>query len=339
MPIAVFDARPYDRTALAAANAAHGFDLHYLDVRLTPETAPLAAGCEAITAFVNDRLDSETVAILAAGGTRVVALRCAGFDNVDLAACAAHGITVHRVPAYSPHAVAEHAVALLLCLNRKLHRAHARVREGNFDLDGLVGRDMFGQVVGVLGTGKIGRTFAQIMRGFGCRVIAWDQAPDPSWGWEVGVEFLPLPAIIAQADVLSLHLPLAPGTRHLIGQATLQAMKPGAILINTGRGGLVDTRALIEALKSGHLGGAALDVYEREAGVFFADHSRQGLVDDDLARLTTFPNVLLTGHQAYLTREALEAIAATTLQNVADALAGRPGENQVTATMPAPPRP
>lgn len=339
MTITIFDARPYDREALAAANAAHGFALRYVEARLTGETVALAAGCEAIATFVSDRLTAPVVQALAAGGTRVVALRCAGFDNVDLAACEQAGIAVHRVPAYSPHAVAEHAVALLLCLNRKLHRAHARVRDGNFDLDGLVGRDLHGQTVGVLGAGQIGQVFATIMRGFGCRVLAWDLAPDAAWGASVGVTFTDLEAIYAQADVISLHLPLAADTRHLIDAAALSAMKPGVVLVNTARGGLVDTSALIAGLKSGQVGAAALDVYEHEAGVFFADHSRSGLEDDDLARLTTFPNVLLTGHQAYLTREALRAIAETTLQNIADALAGRAGPNQVTPALPAPPRP
>ena len=336
MRLAVFDAHPYDRRALEAANAGHGHELHFLPTRLSPETAALARGFGAVSAFVNDRLDRPTLEALAAGGTRIVALRCAGFDNVDLAAATDLGIAVARVPEYSPFAVAEHAVALILGLNRKLHRAYARVREGNFDLEGLVGYDLHGKTVGVVGTGKIGRVLATIMRGFGCRVLVHDAKPDDAWAWGLGAEYVGLDALLAQADVVSLHVPLTPATRHLIDARAIAAMKPGVVLINTSRGGLVDTPALIEGLKSGRIGAAGLDVYEHEAGVFFEDHSGAALQDDALARLLTFPNVLVTGHQAFLTDTALGNIAETTLANVTALEAGRPTPNAVTAALPRP---
>lgn len=332
MRVAVFDTHAYDRRSLEAANAAHGHALTFFEPRLTPETVALAEGFEAVCVFVNDRLDATALAALHAGGTRLVALRCAGFNNVDLAAAEALGLEVARVASYSPHAVAEHAVALLLCLNRKLHRAYARVREGNFALDGLTGFDLHGRTVGVLGTGQIGRVFATIMQGFGCRVLASD--PYPS----AGFEYVSCERLYAESDVLSLHLPLTSETTHLIDAVAFTAMKPGAILINTSRGGLVDTTALIAALKSGKLGGAALDVYEREAGLFFADRSEEGIQDDELARLLTFPNVLITGHQAFLTDTALANIADTTLENVSRVARGEAPVHPVTASQAHPPR-
>jgi D-lactate dehydrogenase len=316
MDIAVFDTHKYDRLALETANAAYRYRLVFLEPRLTAETAPLAAGFPAVCSFVNDRLDRRALATLHAGGTRLLALRSAGYNHVDLRAAAELGLTVVRVPAYSPHAVAEHAVALILALNRKTHRAFNRVRDSNFELDGLVGYDLFGKTVGVIGTGRIGSVFAGIMRGFGCRVIAFDVRPDPMLAGTAGLTYAGREQVFAEADILSLHVPLTPDTRHLVDGAALGAMKRGVVLINTSRGALLDTRALIAALKTGHVGAAGLDVYEEEEGIFFRDLSEQVLQDDVLARLLTFPNVLITAHQGFLTREALESIATTTLENV-----------------------
>jgi D-lactate dehydrogenase len=313
--IAFFNTKPYERAAFDVANARHGHPISYLEPRLTADTARLAAGHPAVCGFVNDRFDAPVLATLAAGGTRLVALRCAGFNNVDLAAAKAHGLTVCRVPAYSPHAVAEHALALVLTLNRKTHKAYNRVREGNFALDGLTGFDLHGKTAGVVGTGAIGAVACRILAGFGCRVLAHDPKPNPD-ATAAGATYVPLADLLTASDIVTLHCPLTPDTRHLIDAAALAAMKPGAVLVNTGRGALVDTPALVAALKAGRLGAVGLDVYEEEDGVFFADHSAEGVRDDQLARLLTFPNVLVTGHQAFLTHEALAGIAETTLANV-----------------------
>ena len=315
MKIAVFDTHTYDRSALESANTTYAHELTFFEPRLTAETASLAGGFPAVCSFVNDRLDRATLERLQAGGTRLVALRSAGYNHVDLQAAAELGMTVVRVPAYSPHAVAEHAVALILALNRKIYRAFNRVREGNFELDGLVGYDLAGKTVGVVGTGKIGAVFAGIMRGFGCRVLAFDMYPSEPLAAS-GVTYVPRDDIFGQSDIVSLHVPLTPDTRHMIDATALKAMKRGVVLINTSRGALIDTRALIAALKTGQIGAAGLDVYEEEEGLFFRDLSNQVLQDDVLARLLTFPNVLITAHQAFLTREALESIATTTLDNV-----------------------
>ncbi|HTE19795.1 MAG TPA: 2-hydroxyacid dehydrogenase [Armatimonadota bacterium] len=315
MRVAVFSTKPYDRTSLAAANERHGHELVFLEPRLTRETAALAAGFGAACAFVNDCVDREVLGALAAGGTRLVALRCAGFNNVDLEAAREMGVTVARVPAYSPYSVAEHAVGLILTLNRKLHRAYNRVREGNFALDGLLGFDLHGKTAGVVGTGKIGVEVARIMRGFGCRVLASDPYPNPEVE-ALDVAYLPLADLLAEADIVTLHCPLTPETRHLIDEAALRRMKRGVMLINTSRGALVDTPAVVEALKSGQVGYLGLDVYEEEADLFFEDHSQQAIQDDVFTRLLTFPNVVITGHQAFFTAEALDNIAATTLENV-----------------------
>lgn len=272
---------------------------------------------------MNDIADRACLEKLAARGVRHVAMRCAGYNNLDVDATRAIGITATRVPAYSPHAVAEHAIALLLTLNRKIHRAHNRVRELNFSLAGLVGFDLYGKTAGLLGTGKIGRVTGEIFRGFGMRVVAFDVYPDHAWAKAHGIEYLPLADLLPRVDVLSLHTPLTPETHHLINDQTLAAMKPGAYLINTSRGQLIDTAALIKALKSGTLGGVALDVYEEEAGVFYEDLSSRGLQDDELSRLLTFPNVLITAHQAFLTREALHEIAAVTTDNLCRLKEGR----------------
>lgn len=330
MQIAVFDTHSYDRSALEAANARYGHDLTFFEPRLTPETARLAAGFPAVCSFVNDRLDRTALEMLHQGGTRLVALRSAGYNHVDLQAAAELGLTVVRVPAYSPHAVAEHAVALILALNRKIYRAFNRVREGNFELDGLVGYDLAGKTVGIVGTGKIGSVFAGIMRGFGCRVLAFDRYQNERLVAS-GVTYGTRDEIFAASDILSLHVPLTPDTHHMIDAAALASMKRGVVLINTSRGALIDTRALIAALKTGQIGAAGLDVYEEEEGIFFRDLSDQVLQDDMLARLLTFPNVLITAHQAFLTREALDSIANTTLDNVRAFESENRAQNEVRA--------
>lgn len=313
--VAFYDTKPYDRQAFLEA-AGEGVSWKFHEFRLSAETAGTAAGADAACVFVNDPVDAACLQQLAAQGVKLVALRCAGFNNVDLAAARAHGITVVRVPAYSPHAVAEHTLALLLTLNRRIHRAYNRVRELNFSLSGLVGFDLHGKTVGIVGTGKIGRVTAELFRGFGVRLLGHDPFPDAAWATGAGLEYLPLERLLAESDIVSLHLPLTPQTRYLINETTLALMKPGAYLVNTSRGKLVETTALIVALKAGQLGGVALDVYEEEEGIFFEDHSSGPLQDDELSLLLTFPNVLITSHQAFLTREALGQIAATTLANL-----------------------
>ncbi len=312
----LYDTKSYDREYFENAPGRDQIAWHFHEFRLSAETAATAAGCDAVCVFVNDRVDRACLQELADGGVKHVALRCAGFNNVDLAAASELGLTVTRVPAYSPHAVAEHAVALLLTLNRRIHRAHNRVRENNFSLAGLVGFDVHGKTVGIIGTGRIGRLAAQIFRGFDARVLAFDPVPDPDWAGAHKVEYTDLDSLLENSDILSLHLPLTPDTFHLVNADTLSRMKPGAYLINTSRGKLIDTAALIGALKSGHLGGVALDVYEEEEGVFFEDLSDRVLPDDELSRLLTFPNVLITSHQAFLTREALAEIARVTTENL-----------------------
>ncbi len=331
MNIAVFSTKPYDRRFLEAANQNLGQNQHhfsFFEPQLNPETAILAQKHDAVCAFVNDVLDAPTLRILAENGVHFIAMRCAGFNNVDLGVARELGIGVGRVPAYSPFAVAEHATALILSLNRKIHRAYNRVREGNFALEGLLGFDLHGKVVGVVGTGKIGLCFVKIMLGFGCRVLCYDPFPSPELA-ELDVEVVELPKLLSQSDIVSLHCPLFPETHHLINAQTLAQMKRGAFLINTSRGGLVNTRAAIEALRSGQLGALGLDVYEEEASLFFEDRSDQLLHDDVFARLLAFQNVIVTGHQAFFTREALENIAATTVNNLNDWQNGRGGRNLV----------
>lgn len=316
MRIAFFDTHRFDRAAFEQANASFGQVLTYFEPRLTSQTAGLAMGFPAVCSFVNDRLDGPCLRALADGGTRLVALRSAGFNHVDLEEAARLGLAVSRVPEYSPQAVAEHTAALVLALNRKVHRAYARVRDWNFSLDGLVGFDLHGKTVALVGLGRIGRATARIFRGFGCRLLGVDPRLSAQDARELGLERVELTEALGQADIVSLHVPLTPGTRHLIDAAALARMKAGAMLINTSRGALVDSHALLDSLKSGHLGAAGLDVYEEEEGIFFQDLSDQVLQDDVLARLLTFPNVLVTAHQAFLTREALHAIARTTLESV-----------------------
>lgn len=321
MEIVVYSARSYDRRFLQAANAAGRYRLRFLEARLDRHTAVAAAGATAVCAFVNDTLDAEVLTLLHDQGVRLVVLRCAGFNHVDLEAAARLGIAVGRVPEYSPYAVAEHAVALLLMLNRHLHRAYSRVREGNFALEGLLGFDLHGKTVGVVGTGKIGRCFARIMRGFGCRVLGTDPTPHPE-ALAMGVEYVSLDELLRQSDVISLHCPLTPATRHLIDDQATALMKPGAVLLNTSRGAVIDTAAVVAALKEGRLGGLGIDVYEEESDLFFRDLSGEVIQDDVFARLLTFPNVVVTGHQAFFTVEALTTIAETTLDNVDAFLAG-----------------
>ena len=316
MRIAFYDTKPYDHDYFSRAEGADRLEWHFHDFRLSTETAPTAQGAQAVCVFVNDRLDRACLEILSGSGVMLVLLRCAGFNSVDLQAAKALGLVVTRVPAYSPHAVAEHAVALLLTLNRKIHRAYNRVRELNFSLSGLVGFDLHGKTVGIIGSGRIGRATAQIFRGFGCRVLASDPAPMNDWAAAHDVEYVLIDVLLAESDVVSLHIPLTPETHHLIDAPTLARMKAGAYLINTSRGKLVDTTALIQALKSGSLGGVVLDVYEEEEGLFFEDLSGQILQDDELSLLLTFPNVLITAHQAFLTHEALSEIARVTVENV-----------------------
>jgi D-lactate dehydrogenase len=327
--VVVFSTKPYDRLFLGAANAGR-HELIFQEARLLPETAALAAGAEAVCLFVHDHASAGILAELAKLGVKHLALRCAGFNNIDVAAAARLGITVARVPAYSPHGVAEHAVALFMTLNRRVHRAYNRVRDGNFALDGLLGFDVHGKTVGIIGTGKIGVCFAEIMRGFGCRLLAFDVTRNPA-AEALGVEYTTLERLFAESDVISLHCPLTPQTRHLIDAAALARMRDGVVIINTGRGPLIDTGDVIAALKTGKLGALALDVYEEEEGVFYEDLSGAFLADDQLARLLTFPNVIVTSHQAFFTREALTAIAETTIGNLDDFAAGRVCPNALKA--------
>lgn len=317
----LFSTQTYDRDSFQACSS--DLDLHFQPARLTLDTAALAQGHAVVCAFINDDLSAPVLECLAEGGTQLIALRSAGYNHVDLHAAQQLGLTVVRVPAYSPHAVAEHAVALVLALNRRLHRAYNRTREGDFSLHGLTGFDLVGKRVGVVGTGQIGEVFARIMAGFGCALLAYDPYPNPAVE-ALGGRYVPLDELLAESDIVSLHCPLNDGTRYLVNSHSLQRMKRGAMLINTGRGALVETPALIEALKSGQLGYLGLDVYEEEANLFFEDRSDLPLQDDVLARLLTFPNVIVTAHQAFLTREALAAIARTTLDNISSWASGAP---------------
>ncbi len=314
MDVALFSTKPYDRTFMEAASAGR-HRLTFIEAHLTPATAVLARGAGAVCPFVSDTIDAGTLQVLHGLGVRLVALRSAGFNNVDLAAAKRLGITVARVPAYSPEAIAEHAVALILSLNRGIHRAYARVREGNFALDGLLGFNMHGRSVGVVGTGRIGAATARILLGFGCRVMAHDPAPDPALA-ALGVAYVPLEELLGGADIVTLHCPLLPATRHLIDAGAIARMRRGAMLINTSRGAVLDTQAAIEGLKSGAIGHLGLDVYEEEEALFFEDLSDTVIRDDVFQRLLTFPNVLVTGHQGFFTREAMAAIAEVTMANV-----------------------
>ncbi|WP_135466387.1 2-hydroxyacid dehydrogenase [Crenalkalicoccus roseus] len=316
MRVTIFSTKPYDRQFLQAANEAQGgHHLVFLEPRLTAETALLAGGSDAVCIFVNDMADAAVLEGLARQGVRLLALRCAGFNNVDLGAARRLGITVARVPAYSPEAVAEHTVAMILSLNRQIHRAYVRVREGNFALDGLLGFDLHGRTVGIVGTGRIGVAVARIMLGFGCRVLAHDPQPSEECR-AMGVSYVPLETLLADSDIVTLHCPLTPATHHMIDAGAIARMRRGVMLINTSRGAIVDTRAVIAGLKEGRIGHLGLDVYEEEGDLFFEDLSNHVIHDDVFARLLTFPNVLITGHQAFFTVEALTAIAETTIANI-----------------------
>ncbi len=331
MKIAIYSSKAYEKPFFDAANDGAGHELMYIDAQLSLATAGLARGCPAVSIFVGDDASAPVLRALHAGGTRLLALRSAGFNHVDIPEADRLGLTVLRVPAYSPYAVAEHAVGLMLTLNRKFHRAFNRVREQNFALDGLMGFDMHGKTAGVIGTGKIGEVVCTILTGFGCRVLASDPARNPAC-MAMGVEYVALPELYARSDIITLHCPLTPQTRHSIDAAALAAMKPGVMLINTSRGAVIDTRALIEALKHGHVGSVGLDVYEEEGDLFFKDLSGEVIQDDVFVRLLTFPNVFITAHQGFCTHEAMAAIAATTVRNVSDFARGAADEGNRVGT-------
>ncbi|RCW76108.1 2-hydroxyacid dehydrogenase [Pseudorhodoferax soli] len=331
MKTAVFSARRYDQALFAKANAQAGHELVFFQDRLTPETARQAAGCPAVCVFVNDQVDAQVLGLLAAQGTRLVATRSTGFNHIDAAAAAAVGIAVVRVTDYSPHSVAEFAVGLLLALNRRIARASMRTREGNFELDGLMGFDLHGKTVGVIGTGKIGSIFARIMLGFGCTVLGHDMDPKPAFE-QMGGRYVGVAELVAASHVVSLHCPLTDATRHIVDAKLLASTRRGAILVNTSRGALVDTDAAIQALKTGQLGGLAIDVYEQEASLFFQDLSSTIITDDVIQRLVSFPNVIVTGHQAFLTEEAIGQIVQTTLESITAFERGTALLNRIPAT-------
>ena len=328
MKVAVFSTKVYDRRFLETTNAEYNHELVFLKPHLDSNTASLAADYPCVCVFVNDSLDSQTLEALYEGGTRLIALRCAGYNNVDLETAARLGMTLVRVPAYSPYAVAEHTVALILTMNRKIHRAYNRVREGNFSLDGLLGFDLHGCTIGILGTGRIGRIVGNILQGFGCKILAYDLYPNEEFAANVA-EYVELSELAAKSDIISLHCPLTPETKHIVNDETIAKMKPGVMLVNTSRGGLIDTKAIIAGLKSKQIGYLALDVYEQEEDLFFEDLSNEVIQDDLFQRLLTFPNVLITGHQAFFTENALQNIAETTLSNIKDVETGKTCDNQI----------
>ncbi|MFW6145900.1 MAG: 2-hydroxyacid dehydrogenase [Planctomycetota bacterium] len=334
MKIALFSSRPYLHDYFEKANLWRHHQLTYLETRLSVETAPVAAGFRVVSIFVNDVADRRVLTMLREGGTELLALRCAGYNHVDIPAAADLGLTVVRVPGYSPQAVAEHTVGLMLALNRKIHRAYQRVREGNFSLTGLMGFDMAGKTVGVIGTGRIGAIVARILHGFGCRILAYDPRPDDAL--TAIADYTSLNELISESDIITLHCPLTPETHYLIDNDAIRRMKPNMMLINTSRGALVDTRAATAALKSGKIGYLGLDVYEEEAGLFYADLSDEMIQDDVFARLLTFPNVIITSHQSFFTEEAVTEIAETTLASVSAFEDGVPLAYEVTPAMVAP---
>ena len=322
MKLAFFDTKPYDIPGFDRYAVPAGIEIKYYEPRLNIDTVSLAAGFDAVCVFVNDNVTAQVVDKLHELGVKAILLRCAGFNNVDLKACAGK-LRVFRVPAYSPHAVAEHAMALLLTVNRRIHKAHIRTREFNFSLQGLTGFDLYGKTVGVIGTGKIGRVFADICKGFGMKVLAYDKYPNP----QANLNYVELDELFEKSDVISLHCPLTVETDHLIRSGSIRRMKDGVVIVNTSRGGLVNTEDLIQGLKSGKIGAACLDVYEEEGDVFYEDLSGHILRDDKLVRLISMPNVIVTSHQAFLTREALDNIAATTVSNMTRFFAGDPDES------------
>lgn len=329
MKITFFGTQPYDRDSFDRANDAFGFEFNYHRSHLNLNNVALAQDTDVVCIFVNDTADAETIGRLAAMGVKLIALRCAGFNNVDLNAAARHRIPVVRVPAYSPYAVAEYAVALMLALNRKIHRAYWRTRDGNFSLHGLLGFDMHGKTAGIVGTGQIAKVLIRILKGFGLNILAYDLYPDREFAANEGVEYVPLEQLFRQSDIISLHCPLTEQTRYMINEKAIDQMKEGMMLINTGRGQLIHTEALIEGLKKKKIGSAGLDVYEEEAAYFYEDTSDRIMGDDMLARLLSFNNVIVTSHQGFFTREALDNIAHTTLQNVRDFSDGRRLTNEV----------
>ncbi|SMF01604.1 D-lactate dehydrogenase [Alteromonadaceae bacterium Bs31] len=313
--IAVFSSKPYDEDHLTEANKTRQYDLTFFEPQLTTQTAALTQGFDVVCCFVNDVIDTQVAETLKSNGVKFIAMRCAGFNNVDLEACAKNELPVARVPEYSPNAVAEHAAALILDLNRNIHRAFSRIRENDYSLSGLMGFDLFGKTVSVVGGGRIGQSLIRIMKGFGCRVLCYDPMPSEELK-ETGVELVALEQVWSDSDIISLHCPLLRSTYHIINSNSLSQMKKGVMLINTSRGGLIDTPAIITALKTGKVGYLGLDVYEEEAELFFEDYSDEVLLDDVFARLTTFKNVVITGHQAFFTHEALQAIAQVTFDNI-----------------------
>lgn len=323
--VAFFDTKPYDKIYFDELKEQYGIEIEYFESKLSPRTAVMAKDAKAVVAFVNDDVGKDTISVLKENGTEIIAMRCAGYNNVDLAA-AKDVIPVVRVPEYSPHAVAEHTLALLLTLVRKTHKAYIRTRDSNFSLNGFVGFDLHGKTLGVIGTGKIGITFIEICRGLGMNVIAYD--PYPSQGY---LEYVPLEELFARSDVISLHCPLTSETYHIINSYSLKMMKDKVFILNTSRGALIDTEALIEGIKSGKVGGAGLDVYEEESEFFYEDLSETILKDDVLSRLIMMPNVLITSHQAFLTHEALRRIAEITLDNIKSFFDGQPLENEIVA--------
>ena len=323
MKITFFGTQPYDRESFDRANERYGFEFNYHRSHLNGNNTSLAQGADAVCIFVNDTADAATIRSLAAMDVKLIALRCAGFNNVDLKAAAEYGIPVVRVPAYSPHAVAEYAVMLMLTLNRKVHRAYWRTRDGNFSLHGLLGFDMYGKTAGIVGTGKIARELIRILKGFGMEVLAYDIYPDPEYAVRAQIEYVSLDELYRRSDIISLHCPLTEDTRYIINEHALSLMKPDTLIVNTSRGKLIDSEALLNALNEKRIGGAALDVYEEETGLFFEDNSDRIVTDETLSLLVSRPNVLITSHQAFLTREALRSIAETTLQSLGDFFAGR----------------
>jgi D-lactate dehydrogenase len=317
LKVAVYDSKQYDKDFLSRASMSKNIKWNFYEFRFNRNTKESAKGHDAICIFVNDQIDEECLRTLSQYGIRLIALRSTGFNNVDIEAAHKFNIPVTRVPAYSPHAVAEHAIGLLLTLNRKIHRAYNRVREMNFSLNGLIGFDVSKKTIGVIGTGKIGKVFAKILRGFDAQVLAYDIDPSRNWAKELDITYVEtLDDLLKQSDIISLHVPLLPTTFHLINEETINKMKPGVLIINTSRGKIIDTLAIIKALKKGHISGVALDTYEEEEGLFFEDLSDKILLDDELSRLLTFPNVLITAHQAFLTKEALCEIARITVENL-----------------------
>lgn len=327
--IAFYDTRSYDKESFTKENEKFGFEIEYFEFRINEKTAFTAKGYDAICVFVNDVLNEQVISTLKECGVKIILLRCAGFNNVDLDAAEKYGIKVVRVPAYSPHAVAEHALSLLMSLTRHIPQAYIRTKTANFNIEGLTGRDLYGLTAGVFGTGKIGRVMAELLKGLGMKIICYDPFPNKEWAEQNGFTYVDVETIFRQSDVLTFHCPLTNETRHIVNHDTTKMMKPDAVIINTGRGALIDTKALVHALKHKYIGGAALDVYEEESQFFFKDWSSEVITDDVLARLLTFPNVIITGHQAFLTKTALSNIASVTLNNYKDFSEGKELANEV----------